>query len=654
MQNKCGFGEDMDNEKRISELIELLNEYGYRYYVLDEPIVSDKEYDALYNELLSLERQVGHVRADSPTRKVGGDPIKEFKPHVHINRLYSLDKCNSFEELNAWDEKIKRVAPDAEYTLEYKLDGLTLCLTYDDGLFVSASTRGNGEVGEDVTEQVLTVKSIPLSVPYKGKFEAQGEGIMRLSALKKYNETASEPLKNARNGVAGAIRNLDPKVTASRNLDIIFYNVNYIEGKDIPTQHASIDFLKKNGFKTEMLFSSSDMRDITEKIASVDRDGLDFLIDGMVVKIDDAKTREALGYTDKFPRWAMAYKFEAEETTTVLKNVVWNVGRTGKLTPLGLLEPVELCGATIRRATLNNYGDIRRKKVKIGSRVFIRRSNDVIPEILGVAEDNGGKDIAPPAICPACSTPLVAEGAHIFCPNENDCPPQIVARLQHFVSKHCMDIKGVSVKAIEQLYTKLNVRLLTDLYDLTAEDVAKLDGYKDKKISGFIASVKESKSVSLDRFINALGIDNVGRKCARDLADRFKSIDSLKSATREELLQMDEIGEVIADSIVDYFAKHGALIARFKELGIDPKSAAKSQNGALSGKKFVLTGTLPTYTRGEASKLIEAAGGEVVSSVTKDTDYVLAGENAGSKLDKARARNIKIITENEFMGMLNS
>lgn len=644
----------MSSDERMKELVKLLNKYAYQYYVLDEPTVADVQYDALYNELSALEKETGIVLPDSPTRKIGGDPIKEFAPHKHIKKLYSLDKCNSYDELREWSEKIKKVAPDAVYTLEYKLDGLTLCLTYENGYFKGAATRGNGEVGEDVTAQVSTIKSIPLSVPYKGVFEAQGEGIMRLSALKKYNETAVEPLKNARNGVAGAIRNLDPKVTASRNLDIIFYNVNYIEGENIASQRENIDFLKRNSFKTDMLFVTSDIEEIIKKIDSVDRKSLDFLIDGMVIKVDDLALRERLGYTDKFPRWAIAYKFEAEETTTILEDVQWNVGRTGKLTPLAILEPVELCGATIRRATLNNYDDIQRKKVKIGSRVFIRRSNDVIPEILGVSEDNGGKEIPVPTVCPACGSDLVRNGAHIYCPNEGDCPPQIIGRLTHFAEKDCMDIRGVSEKSIEGLHEKLGVRFPTDLYSLTRDDLARLDGFKDKKIDNFLASVEKSKSVPLDRFINALGIENIGKKSARDLAERFGSISELMKADEATLVEVDEIGDIVAESITSYFGKHGWLIEKFKEIGIDPKfNVVKLTGGVLTGKKLVLTGTLPTLTRTEATELIEKAGGTTSSSVSKSTDYVLAGENAGSKLDKARSLGVKIITENELLAMIN-
>lgn len=644
----------MSSDERMKELVKLLNKYAYQYYVLDEPTVADVQYDVLYNELSALEKETGIVLPDSPTRKIGGDPIKKFAPHKHIKKLYSLDKCNSYDELREWSEKIKKVAPDAVYTLEYKLDGLTLCLTYENGYFKGAATRGNGEVGEDVTAQVSTIKSIPLSVPYKGVFEAQGEGIMRLSALKKYNETAVEPLKNARNGVAGAIRNLDPKVTASRNLDIIFYNVNYIEDENIASQRENIDFLKRNSFKTDMLFVTADIEEIIKKIDSVDRKSLDFLIDGMVIKVDDLALRERLGYTDKFPRWAIAYKFEAEETTTILEDVQWNVGRTGKLTPLAILEPVELCGATIRRATLNNYDDIQRKKVKIGSRVFIRRSNDVIPEILGVSEDNGGKEIPVPTVCPACGSDLVRDGAHIYCPNEGDCPPQIIGRLTHFAEKGCMDIRGVSEKSIEGLHEKLGVRVPTDLYSLTRDDLARLDGFKDKKIDNFLASVEKSKSVPLDRFINALGIENIGKKSARDLAERFGSISELMKADEATLVEVDEIGDIVAESITSYFGKHGWLIEKFKEIGIDPKfNVDKPTGGVLTGKKLVLTGTLPTLTRTEATELIEKAGGTTSSSVSKSTDYVLAGENAGSKLDKARSLGVKIITENELLSMIN-
>ena len=637
----------------MKKLVETLNTYAYQYYVLDNPTVSDKEYDALYDKLLKMEKQTGVVLPDSPTRRVGGEPLKEFPQHEHIRKLYSLDKCNSYDELRQWDAKIKEKSPDCLYTLEYKLDGQTLCLTYRDGLFAGAATRGNGSVGEDVTRQVLTIKSIPLSIPYKGTLEAQGEGIMRLSALAKYNKIAEEPLKNARNGVAGAIRNLDPKVTAKRNLDIIFYNVNYIDDA-VYSQRESIEFLQRNKFRTEMLYVSSDIEEIINKIDTVDRDQLDFLIDGMVIKVDDFAVRERLGYTDKFPRWAIAYKFEAEETTTTLEQIEWNVGRTGKVTPLAHVAPVELCGATISRATLNNYNDIKRKKLTNGCRVFIRRSNDVIPEILGIAKDLGGGEIKPPEVCPACATPLVERGAHLYCPNSHECPPQVKGRIEHFVEKDCMDIKSVSEATIAQLYDVLGVREAYDLYSLTKEQLSRLDGFKDKKIQGFLQSVEQSKNVSLANFINALGIENVGKVAAKELADKYKSIDALMNATEEQLMTGDLIGEVTAKSIVEYFARRGYVVRKLLACGINPVCEKSDDQGIFSGKKFVLTGTLQKYTRSQASEIIEKNGGTVQSAVTKSTDYVIAGENAGGKLKKAQKLSIKILSEEQFISLINA
>ncbi len=645
----------MSGNDRMTELVKKLNELAYRYYVLDEPTVSDKEYDALYDELVRLEAQSGVVLADSPTKRVGGEPLKQFTPHTHIRRLYSLDKCNSFDELRAWFDKLKTslgYAPAC--TLEYKLDGLTICLTYRDGELVTGATRGNGEVGETVTEQVKTIKSVPLGISFKGEAEIQGEGIMRISALEKYNATAAVPLKNPRNAVAGAIRNLDAKETAKRNLDVFFYNVNYMDGDVKLSQTEQIEFLKDNRFKTGICFVSDDIEAIIAKIQEVDRASLDFAIDGMVIKVNDPAARVAIGYTDKFPKWAIAYKFEAEETTTLLKDVAWQVGRTGKLTPLALLEPVELCGATVKRATLNNYGDICRKDVTIGSRVFVRRSNDVIPEILGVAEtgDNAQK-IEKPTTCPCCGYELTEDGANLFCQNFYGCRAQVVARVVHFCAKDCMDIDGVSIKTAEQLYDILGVRSAASLYDLTADDLKKIDGFKDKKIANFLAAVQKSKSASLAQLINALCIDNVGRVIARTLAEHFGSIDGLIAATEEELIAIPDIGGIVAQSIIDYFARHADVVERYKQLGINPVHK-KQTGGKFDGVKFVLTGTLSEFSRDEARRIIEAEGGIVQSAVSKQTDIVVAGESAGSKLKKAEALGKKIIDETQFKNMLNT
>ena len=415
----------MDN---MESLVKQLNKYAYEYYVLDAPTVSDKEYDALYDRLVKMEKETGVVLFDSPTKRVGGEPISAFKKHNHIEKLYSLDKATTFEEIYAFEKRINKVNEDLIYTVEYKFDGLTVCLTYEDGKFTRATTRGNGTVGEDVTEQVKTIKSFPFTIDQKGTLEVQGEAIIKLSTLKKYNETATEPLKNARNAVAGAIRNLDPKITEKRKPEIMFYNVNYSSDFEINSQVECVEFLKKHGFKVHPFFKvCKGIDEVISAINEIDqsRKNLDILTDGAVVKINDFAKRKLLGFTDKFPRWAIAYKFEAEEVTTILNDVIWQVGRTGKLTPLGLVDPVELAGATVKKATLNNFGDLTRKGVKIGARVLIRRSNEVIPEILGTTEVyKDSKDVVKPIVCPYCNMTLIEVGANLFCPNEH-CRTQL-------------------------------------------------------------------------------------------------------------------------------------------------------------------------------------------------------------------------------------
>ena len=640
---------------RMEELIFLLNRYAYEYYVLDNPTLSDKQYDALYDELVGLEKASNTVLPDSPTRKVGGEPIKEFGRHTHLSRLYSLDKCNNFTELAAWCEKINKFAGKKVcFVLEYKLDGLTLCLTYDGGLFKSASTRGNGREGEDVTAQVATIRSVPQRIAYTGLVEVQGEGIMRLSAFTAYNKKITdnplsklEPLKNPRNGVAGAIRNLDPKITRARNLDIIFYHVNYIDGEIIRTQEQSAEFLRQNRFHTEKMLHTDNPDELISAIERTDKSALDFMIDGMVIKVDDYVLRERLGFTDKFPKWAIAYKFEAEETTTELKSVVWQVGRTGKLTPLAFLEPVELGGATVSRATLNNYADIQRKKVKIGATVFIRRSNDVIPEILGVAGESAGLEIVPPTVCPACGTALVENGAHLFCSNHSDCAPQIYARLGHFCNKDCMDIEGVNEKTVMQLHSVLGVCYPSDLYNIKREDLERLEGFKEKRAANFLAAVEKSKNADLAHFLNALGIPNIGKKSARDLAKTFKSMDAVSQTSYDRLSEIPEFGGIMADSILQFFKENADELERLNAAGINPGFEAKTAEGFFAGKKVVLTGTL-SIPRREAMEILDAMGAEVGSTVTKDTDYVIAGEDAGSKLIKAKKLGKAILTEAEF------
>ncbi len=645
---------------KMEELVRLLNKYAHEYYVLDNPSVSDGEYDKLYDELLKLEKQENRVLFNSPTRRVGGEPISAFKKHTHINRLYSLDKSLTHEELKSFTDKVEKLSSvKPEYTVEYKYDGLTISLTYENGKFTRATTRGNGVVGEDVTAQVLTIKTFPLEIDFKGTVEVQGEAVIKLSNLKKYNETATEVLKNARNAVAGAIRNLDPTETEKRKPEILFYNVNYISEDIIKTQSECFDFLVKNGFKVYgFLKTASNLEEIEEYIKEieVERKNIDYLTDGVVIKVNDYSLREKLGYTDKFPRWAMAFKFEAEETTTIVENVVWQVGRTGKLTPLALVSPVELAGATVKKATLNNYGDILRKNVKIGSRVLIRRSNEVIPEILGATENNETcKDVQKPTLCPYCSSIIYEDGANIFCPNL-DCKPRVVGALCHFASKDAMNIEGFSEMTAGQLYDCLGVKTFSQLYTLTVEDLLTLEGFKIKKAQNIINAIQNSKNPQFSSFILALGIDGIGKKTAKDLAKLYPSIEELKKATYLELVSIKDVGEITAQDLVDYFASDTNLkeIETLFSLGVTPKTT-QNESGKeqiFKGQKFVLTGTLQRFKRSEASAIIESLGGEIMSSVSKLTTVVLAGEEAGSKLDKARALNVKIIDENEFINLL--
>lgn len=642
---------------RMRELVDILNRYAYEYYVLDAPTVTDAQYDRLYDELRELERESGTVLFDSPTRRVGGEPVKAFARHEHIARLYSLDKAVTEDELDAFFARVSKICGETEYTVEYKFDGLTMCLTYEDGKFVRAATRGNGVVGEDVTAQVLTIKSYPLSIPYKGTLEAKGEAVIRLSVLENYNKTAAEPLKNARNAAAGAIRNLDPAVTAARKPEILFYDVNYMSEGGISSQEEAVRFLEEQGFKTfHRTRLCKTPQEVKDAIAEIDmtRKKIDVLTDGAVVKVNDYAVREKLGFTDKFPRWAIAFKFEAEEAVTTVREVTWQVGRTGKLTPLAKVDPVELAGATVRKATLNNLGDIRRKDVKIGSKVLIRRSNEVIPEILGAYEHTGKSvDIAPPETCPYCGAPVREEGANLFCTNKN-CRPRIAAQLANFASKGAMDIEGFSEMTAYLLYDELGVRHYSDLYDLDKDRLSKLEGFGDKKIKNLLSAIAASKNVPLDRFLFALGIDGIGKVASKDLAERFKSVEALSETTAEELVEMEDIGEKTAANIVNWFAdeENRAELARLSEAGVKPFMKQVAAGGVFAGQNVVLTGTLSRFKRSEAQKLIEEQGGINQSAVTSKTTLVIAGESAGSKLDKAKDLGIRIIGEEEFLKIL--
>ena len=642
---------------RMTELVQKLNEYAYRYYTLDEPIVSDKEYDILYDELVALEKESGIVLPDSPTHRVGGELLKQFESYGHKQRLYSLAKSQTFGELESWWTRCANALGQEKFlcSVEYKYDGLTVNLSYKDGNLVRATTRGNGEKGEVVTSGAKTIRTIPLTIPFKGEIEVQGECIMRLSELEKYNNTHDIPLKNARNAAAGALRNLDPKVTAERHLDFMAYSVGYSD-ITFQSQKEMVDFLVKNKFRIgDYVKFADNMADIQELISEIEgqRNSLDYLIDGAVIKIDAQNYRNELGFTEKSPRWAIAYKYEAEEVTTILKDVIWQVSRTGKLNPLAVLEPVELCGATISRATLNNLDDIAKKGVKIGSRVFIRRSNDVIPEILGVAEDNNGTTIIPPDKCPSCGGDVEVNGAFVYCTNKENCGAVHISRLDHFASREAMNIEGLSERTILQLYNLGFLRDIDDIYDLTAGQLIQAEGFKDKKVNNILTAIKNSKNVSLDRFVYSLGIANIGKKSAKQLADKFKSLENLQSATMEDLLNMDDFGEIMATGVYNYFNDDAniKLIQNLLEKGV--KIEFKEQKeGVLTGINICLTGSI-SIPRGKAKQLIIDNGGSVSDSVSKNVNVVVYGEDAGSKLEKAKKLGIELWTEKEFFEKIN-
>ena len=653
--------------ERMRQLVALLNEYAEAYYRYDAPKVSDKEYDELFDELLRLEKETGIVLDDSPTRRVGFKPLSEFSEHRHLGRLWSMDKVRTEGELIEWSRRAERLRdeynqahpdsplPKLRYALEYKFDGLTINLTYDGGKLVQAATRGNGVTGEAILPQAMTIRTIPLTIPFKGKMECQGECYMRLSVLDQLNKSGEEQLKNARNAAAGALRNLDPAVTAKRRLDVCMYSVGSIEGRELIGHEDTIRFLKENNLPTSGFMELyDDIRDVYAGIkrAETRRDSLDFLIDGMVVKIVDGATRRALGNTDRFPRWAIAFKFAAEETTTILKDVTWEVGRTGKLTPRAHLEPVELAGATISHATLNNFDDIIRKRVGIGSRVFIRRSNDVIPEITGaVPDDKPEREIEKPIKCPACGAHVEHRGVHLYCTNSLSCPPQIAARLAHYASREAMDIDTFSEKTAAVLVEKKGLRSIPDLYDLKASDYQELYGFKDKKIANLMQAIENSKHPTLGAFLFAIGIPNVGSKTARDIAKRFGTLDAVRSATVEQLTEIPDVGAIVAQDVVDFFSDESisAQIDRLLAHGVTPKAEEVSDEpGLLTGKTIVVTGTMERMGRSDIEALIAKLGGKAASSVSKKTDFVVAGPGAGSKLTKANELNIKVMSEKEF------
>lgn len=668
-EGKCKVVEN--KEQRVRELVEELNKLAYEYYTLDNPSVSDKEYDKKYDELVELEKKTGIVLPYSPTQRVGDVVLSQFEKHTHKGRLWSLGKAQSLGEVKEWhnrnvkalneyNESHEEKLPPLKYIVTKKFDGLTVNCTYDEeGILLTAATRGTGEIGEDVTPQVKTIKTIPLKIHNDALIEVHGEALMTKEAFEEYNKVAAVHLKNLRNGAAGALRNLNTKETARRNLSAFFYDVGYNEGEPFKSYTEMLNFIKEKGLPMDdYIKECSTIEEIEKEINYVEeiRNDLNYDIDGIVIAVDDTTTRELLGYTVKFPRWALAYKFEAEEATTKLLEVEWNVGRSGRVTPTALLEPVDIGGVTVKRATLNNMDDIERKGVKIGNRVFLRRSNDVIPEIMGVvgqAED--AITIEPPKVCPYCGSEIKREGVHYFCENTLSCKPQLVKSIVHFGSREAMNIAGFSEKTAEQLFEQLDIKSIPDLYRIKKEDLLKLERFGDKKAQNLIDSIEKSKDCDLPSFIYALGIPNVGKKTSTDLVKKFKSLDNLIKATFEELVSVEDIGDIVAKSIIDFFDDEKILqsIEELLSLGIKPDFEEEAvEESPFNGKTVVVTGSLESFTRSEIKAKLESLGAKVSGSVSKKTDYVLAGEDPGSKYNKALELGVKILNEDEFKQMI--
>ncbi|WP_195971838.1 NAD-dependent DNA ligase LigA [Clostridium thermobutyricum] len=655
----------------MEALVEELNRYAYEYYSLDNPTVSDKEYDLKYDELVSLEKELGIVLPYSPTVRVGDTILEGFSKYTHKAKLWSLDKAQSIEGIVEWHNRNLKFVnemrakgedlPDLKYIVTKKFDGLTVNLTYnEEGILEIGATRGTGAVGENVTAQVKTIKSIPLKINSNDVFEIHGEAVMTTEAFEKYNETATTPLKNLRNGAAGALRNLNVKETARRNLSAFFYDIGYKEGEPFKTYVEMLDFIREKGFPMDdYVVECSTIEDIQKEIDYIKdiRFSLNYDIDGLVIAIDDMRTRELLGYTVKFPKWAIAYKFEAQEATTELLDVEWNVGRSGRVSPTAILEPVELAGVTVKRATLNNMDDIKKKGVRIGSKVFVRRSNDVIPEIMGTVQDSidGSKEILPPETCPACGSHLSLIGAHYFCENTLSCKPQMVKTIVHYGSREAMNIAGFSERTAEQLFEKLDIKSICDLYKLNKEDLIGLEKFGPKKAQNLLDAIENSKDCSLEAFIYALGIQNVGAKTARDLVNTFKSIEGLKNAKFEDLVLVPDIGDIVAQNVMDFFREEKVIqtIDELLALGVNPHFEEKEiTESAFSGKTIVVTGTMEKYSRKEIKEKLESLGAKVAGSVSKKTDFVVYGAEAGSKLTKAEELGVKTISEEEFENMI--
>lgn len=650
--------------QRIAELTRTIEYHNDLYYNLDEPEISDFEYDALLRELEELEKEFPQLRLpSSPTNRVGGSAGAKFSPVVHSVVMESLHDSFSHDELRDFDRRVKEAFPNARYVVEPKFDGLSVSCEYRGGVFVRGSTRGDGVTGEDVTANLMTIRSLPKRISGAPPFlEVRGEVYMSFKSfeelVRRQEENGEKPAKNPRNAAAGSLRQKNAKITAERKLDIFIFNIQQAEGVELDTHAEGLEYLKSLGFPTAFHFVCSDIEDVIRHIGEIGdgRGSYDYAIDGAVVKVDSLAQRRTLGSTAKYPKWAEAYKYPPEEKPTKLLSIEINVGRTGVLTPVGVFEPVTLAGTTVSRATLHNRDFIEEKKINIGDTVLIRKAGEIIPEVLSVVESAGGGVYSFPTVCPSCGSPVSQDDeAAIRCTN-TDCPAQLMRHLIHFVSRDAMDIDGLGPAVLEQLSDAGLVRSPADLYRLTAGDIAALDRKAEKSANNLISSIEKSKKNELYRLIYALGIRNIGLKAARLLCESFLTIDDIMSAKAEDFAKIDGFGAVMAESVENYFSLESTreLIGQLKAVGLEMKpSEQKKSGGVFEGKTFVLTGTLPTMKRAEAARLIEENGGKTSSSVSKKTSFVLAGEEAGSKLTKAQKLGIPVLTEEELLRMIN-
>ena len=652
---------------RAAELRELLNYYSRKYYAEDDPVVEDDEYDRLQRELASIEAAYPDlITPDSPTQRVGGSVEGMFEPVTHTVPLESLQDAFSLDEVRAFDARVRAIFPQIEYAVEPKIDGLSVALEYENGVFVRGSTRGDGNVGEDVTANLRTVASIPLRLQTPvAQLEVRGEVYMPkqvfAALVQAQEENGEKPFKNPRNAAAGSLRQKNPKITAGRKLDIFVFNVQRSSEPGLTHHTQSIAYLRSLGFKTIPFCTRCDSVEAViaelERIGSL-RSGLPYDIDGAVIKTNAFDMRAQIGSTAKFPRWALAYKYPPEEKETELLDVEVAVGRTGVLTPTAVFRPVLLAGSTVARATLHNQDYIDEKEIRIGDTVVIRKAGDIIPEVMRVtAHAQGSVPYRLPSVCPSCGAPVLREEgeAALRCVNP-DCPAQLLRNLIHFCSRDAMDIEGLGDAVLEKLTAAGLLTRASELYTLKKEDFLSLEGFQEKSSENLLAAIAQSKENDLSRLIFALGIRHIGQKAGKLLAEHFGSMEALMAADRDALTAIEGFGEIMAQSVADFFAlpQSRAEVAALAACGVNMQSQKETVDLRFAGKTFVLTGTLPTWSRAEATALIEQYGGKTASSVSKKTSYVLAGEEAGSKLTKAQSLGVPILTEAEFRAMIEA